>query len=146
MWDTLSSAIKTVILGADLIDSNRVFEYAKTQMDNYPCITITPSDVADPNFADTARNQRTYVFSIRVFQERLEIKGATAGQLPEEAAERIMRQLVDNLISLFDADAYLGNTLAGRGFCRPIPSRWGYVGEQVNTRSAEILLECVVIV
>ena len=138
MWNELSAAIKSVVQTSSEIDSTQVFDYAKSKMEHYPCVTITPLENNDVFFADTARNSRSYNFAIRVYQERME-QG-------EEDSERIMRTIVDDLISKFDADIYLGATLQGRGFCRPIPSRWSFVqGEQVNTRMAEIILTCVVI-
>ena len=138
MWNELSAAIKTVVQTSSEVDSTQVFDYAKSKMEHYPCITITPLENTENFFADTSRNQRSYNFAIRIYQERME-QG-------EEDSERIMRTIVDDLISKFDADIYLGATLQGRGFCRPIPNRWSFVqGEQVNTRMAEIIIACVVI-
>lgn len=138
MWNTLSAAIVNMIKTSNEIETTAVFDYAKSKMTDYPTITVTPSDNQEPLFADNVRRQRTYNFAIRVYQERAE-QG-------EEASERIMRTLVDDLIAIFDADIYLQTTLEGRGFARPIPSTWQYVqGEQVNTRMAEIILSCVVI-
>ena len=138
MWNELSAAIVTLIKTSNEVDSTQVFDYAKSNMEHYPCITVTPLDNTDTYFADTSRDGRTYNFAIRVYQERME-QG-------ESDSERIMRTIVDDLISKFDNDVYLGATLQGRGFCKPIPSRWAFVqGEQVNTRMAEIILACVVI-
>lgn len=138
MWNTLSAAIIAKIQGSSEIETTAVFDYAKSKMTDYPTITVTPADNQEPLFADTTRRQRTYNFAIRVYQERQE-QG-------EEASERIMRTIVDDLITIFDADIYLNTALEGRGFARPIPSTWQYVqGEQVNTRMAEIILSCVVI-
>lgn len=149
MWEELSTAIVAIIQGSGIADikTTNVFGYPKSRFDGYPAITVYPAQNVDTSFADTQRNRRTYVFSIRVYQERAE-RG-------EEAAERIMRGLVDSLVTLFDANPYLNasiidddstGTLEGRGFCRPIPSSWAFIqGEQTDTRVAEILLECVVI-
>lgn len=138
MWNTLSAAIVNMIKTSNEIETTAVFDYAKSKMTDYPTITVTPSDNQEPYFADSVRRGRTYNFAIRVYQERSE-QG-------EEASERIMRTIVDDLISIFDADIYLQTSLEGRGFAKPIPSTWQYVqGEQVNTRMAEIILSCVVI-
>ncbi len=138
MWNELSAAVVAIVRTSSEIDAEQVFDYAKTKMDHYPCATVTPSENTEPYFADTIRNGRTYNFAIRIYQERLE-QG-------EEQSERIMRTIVDDLISKFDGDPYLGSTLQGRGFAKPIPSLWQFVqGEQVNTRMAEIILSCVVI-
>lgn len=148
MWEQLSSNIVTIIQNSGISDikSTNVFGYPKSRFDGYPAITVYPSANVDPSFADTQRNRRTYVFSIRVYQER--------GERGESESERIMRGLIDSLIALFDANPYLstggdadpGGVLEGIGFCRPIPSQWAFIqGEQTDTRMAEILLECVVI-
>lgn len=138
MWNTLSAAIVAMVKTSSEVNSAAVFDYAKSKMTNYPTITVTPHENQDAIFADTARNQRSYNFAIRVYQERME-QG-------EGESERIMRTIVDDLITIFDADLYLNATLQGRGFAKPIPSIWQYVqGEQVNTRMAEIIIGCVVI-
>lgn len=138
MWNELSAAIVAKVKTSSEVKSTAVFDYAKSKMTDYPTISVTPSDNAEPFFADTVRNGRTYNFAIRVYQERQEQK--------EADSERIMRTIVDDLISIFDADIYLSDTLRGRGFARPIPSVWQFVqGEQPNTRMAEIILSCVVI-
>lgn len=139
MWDELSAAIINVIAGSSKVDSSvAVFDYAKTNLSAYPCITVTPSDNT-AQFGDTNRNQRSYIFSLRIYQERT--------KTGEKLSEQIMRQLADSLITLFDANPYLDNQrLSGRGFCRPIPSVWKYAqAEQIDVRVAEILLEAVVI-
>ncbi len=138
MWNELSAAIVAKVQTSAEVDSAAVYDYGKSKMTHYPSITVTPSDNQDPIFADTSRNQRTYNFAIRVYQERME-QG-------EGESERIMRTIVDDLITIFDADLYLNDVLRGRGFAKPIPSIWQYVqGEQVNTRMAEIIIGCVVI-
>lgn len=138
MWNELSAAIVAKVKTSAEVDNAAVFDYGKSKMDHYPTITVTPSENQDAIFADTSRNQRTYNFAIRIYQERME-QG-------EEASERIMRTIVDDLISIFDADLYLNTVLQGRGFAKPIPSSWAYVqGEQPNTRMAEIIIGCVVI-
>jgi hypothetical protein len=138
MWNDLSAAIVAMIKTSNEVKSSFVYDYAKSQMEGYPTITVTPYENQETFFADTQRNQRSYNFAIRVYQERLD--------QDEEQSERIMRTLVDDLISIFDADIYLNTTLQGRGFARPIPSVWQFIqGENSNTRMAEIILSCVVI-
>lgn len=138
MWNELSAAIVAKVKTSSEVANAAVLDYAKSKMDHYPTITVTPFDNNEAFFADTSRNQRTYNFAIRVYQER-----ADQG---EEESERIMRTIVDDLISIFDADVYLNDTLAGRGYQKPIPSRWSFVqAELTNTRMAEIIISCVVI-
>lgn len=138
MWQTLSDAIVAKVQTSAFVADEHVYDYAKSGMDGYPTVTVTPFENPDAIFADTDRNRRTYNFAVRCYQERTESS--------EEESERLMRQLVDDLIQRFDADIYLNTALQGRGFAMPIPSRWSFVqGEQVKTRLAEIIVSCVVI-
>lgn len=144
MWDDLSAAIAVILktatnkAGQVVLDASSVFEYGKSKFDQYPCATITPFENANPSFADTLRNRREYIFSIKIYQER--------GQKGEAETERLMRQLTDSVITIFDANPYLKNVLQGQGFAMPIPSRWAYIqSEQIDVRMAEVLIQCVVI-
>lgn len=138
MWQELSDGIKAVILNSNLVEADYVFDDPASNISGYPAITISAAD-GDGEFADTARNRRTYIFNVKCYQERIEQGSA--------GAESIMRALVDDLIELFDANTYLDNDrLQGRGWVRPIPSQWAFIqGEQVDTRVANILIACVVI-
>lgn len=131
---SLSAAIKAKIQTSTTIDSAYVYDYAISKPGGYPAVTIVPSEM-QAHFADTGRNERHWFFDVKVYQERIR-----AG---EDAAERILRQTVDELITLFDADMTLGGACA---FCRPIPARWAFVqAPDVDTRVASIMLECVAI-
>lgn len=138
MWDDLIAATKAVVDTSTLL--HEVFDYRRRTFDKYPACTISPADTIDPLFADTSRNQRTYVIAITVYQERLD-QG-------DSNAERILRQIADDLITKFDADPYLGNTIAGRGYAKPIPGAFVAPpdnGEYPDTIALQIFLECVVI-
>ena len=111
MWNTLSAAIKAKVQTSTNVDSAAVFDYAKTNMQKYPVVTITPAENQNTSFADTTRRRRSYTFAVRVYQERTE--------RDEESSERILRTLVDDLITIFDADIYLDNALAGRAVDLP---------------------------
>ena len=143
MWDELSGGIINLLNTLSTVDTSlAVFDYAKTKMATFPCITVTPSDNT-AQFADTSRHQRSYVFAIRCYQERT--------NFGEAKSEQVMRKLVDSIITLFDQYQTLDivngfGRLNGRGFARPIPSTWKFVqAGQTDLRMAEILLECVVI-
>lgn len=136
MWNDLSEAIINKIKTSTEVDSSAVFDHART-IEKYPCIQVTAAGNADSQFADTTRNSRTYNFYVDIFQER--------NEQGHDEAERILRTIVDDLITIFDADIYLNNTLRGRGYAKPFNGDWGYVGEQNNTRSARIIIACVVI-
>ena len=137
MWQTLSAAIVAKVATSSYIESSLIFDYAKTNLDGFPAVTVVPS-TGDGVFADTVRNRRSYIFSIKVYQEQLE-QG-------REDSERIMRTIVDDLIDKFDADSYLDNALQGRGYAKPIPGNWDFIlGENTVQRVAEILIDCQVI-
>ena len=118
------------------VENAAVLDHATT-ITKYPCIQVTAAGNQESLFADTNRVSRAYNFNIDIYQERFE-QG-------EENAERILRTIVDDLISIFDADVYLGSVLQGRGYARPFNGDWGYTGEQLNTRSARIIIACAVI-
>lgn len=137
MWETLSAAIVTMVKTSSFVDSALVFDYGKSDIGGFPAVTVTPSD-AKATFGDNVRIQREYTFSIKCYQERL--------NQGEDKSEQIMRQMVDDLIRIFDADTYLLTTLDGRGFAYPIPSAWSFVqGENINLRVAEVLITAVVV-
>lgn len=139
MWNTLSAAIVTKVQASTKLDGTNVFDYGKASFTSYPSVTITPSDDV-ASFADNLRNRREYSFMVRIYQERLE------GGQGEKEAERILRILVDDLISLFDTDLTLGATLKGRGFVYAVPGKWGYVkAPDIDVRLAEITVKGVVV-
>lgn len=138
MWNDLIAAAKTVVSTSTLI--NEVFDYRRREFDKYPACTISPADTVDPFFADTSRNQRTYVIEITIYQERL-----NAG---DRDAERVLRSIADDLVAKFDANPYLNETIHGRGFCKPIPGAFLAPpdnGEYPDTIALKVFLECVVI-
>ena len=143
LWTELSTGIINMLNTLSTVDNSiAIFDYAKFNKSGYPAIEVTPNG-GPAIFADTMRNQRSYIFNIDCFQERTSV-GA-------QQAEIIMRNLVDSVIQLFDSNRYLDSVngqgrLIGRGYVKPIPSTWKYVGtEQPDVRMATILLECVVI-
>lgn len=136
MWNDLSDAIVAKIKTSSEVKNSAVLDHAET-ITQYPTIHVTAAENQEAQFSDTERVQRAYNFNIDIYQER-DDQGKTN-------AERILRTIVDDLITIFDADLYLNDVLRGRGFARPINGAWGYTGEQLNTRSARIVIACVVI-
>lgn len=137
MWNELSAAIVTLVKTSNQVDPTQVYDYAKSNMDHYPTITVTGGGNSEAAFSDTVRNTRNYSFNIDVYQERTEFG--------EDKAEEVLRNVVDSLITIFDANVHLNDTLLGRGYAKPINGDWGYTGEQLNTRSARIIISCEVI-
>lgn len=129
---TISDQIVAILNGVSEI--KYVYDYEEAEPSGYPCATVTPAD-QNASFADTSRNERHYIFSIKVKQERTS-QGANK-------SENIMRGLVDSLVSTFDANYNLNNAC---NFAHPIPSRWFYQSApDVDVRVAEIILEAIVV-
>lgn len=140
MWNDLVDAVKAKVVTSTEIDSDNVFDYRRSRFEGFPACVVVASNISNAEFADNQRNRRSYMVSIRIYQDR------TAQNYSD--AERIIRTISDDLIDIFDADPYLGNTLAGRGFIRPIPGRFlepPSEGEGPDVIGMEILLEAVVI-
>lgn len=124
----------TSILTANIPNVNVIHNYVESNPSGYPSISVEAYD-GNAKFIDTGRNERTFIFRIIVLQERL-VVGASE-------AERIMRSLVDQILSVFDDRANL-NLNNSCNFARPIPSKWGYVqAPDIDLRSAEIILEAM---
>lgn len=139
-YSVLSNAIKNIVLASPLVNASEVYQYEKNRFQGYPAVTITMKSGQNV-FADTARNMRSFIFSVKVYQERLDIPGG------EAEAENAVRNVVDNLIGLLEQDTtQLGGTLSGKGFMKPINSAALYVqAPDVNVRLVEFDVECVVI-
>lgn len=120
------------IIWANITNVNYVYNYVETNPGGYPSISIEAFD-GNGQFLDTSRNRRARMFRIICMQERV-IVGASE-------AERIMRSLVDQIISTFDSRTNL-NLNNSCDFAIPIPSKWGYVqAPDIDVRSAEIIIE-----
>lgn len=122
------------ILQANITDANVVYNYTERNPAGYPAIMVEAYD-GSAEFADTSRNRREYVFRITCMQERVAV-GASE-------AERILRAMIDQIISVFDSRTNL-NLNNSCDFATPIPSKWGYINApDIDVRTAEILLVAV---
>jgi hypothetical protein len=111
--------------------AKNIYDYENTKPAGYPAITVTPVD-GEAEFLDTQRVRRDFIFSVKLYQERLEVG-------PSEA-ERIMTNLVDQAVSVFDnfSNTTLGNTVI---FMKPVKVKWGYLAApDADVRSCEITL------
>lgn len=97
-------------------NAKQVYNYEEVKPAGYPAITVTPSQ-GEGSFLDTMRVRRDFTFSVKVYQERVEV-GASE-------AERIMTALVDQCLALFEnsSNTTLSNTVV---FTKPPKERWGY--------------------
>jgi len=128
-YDDIEAGIVSLLQSAT--KAKVVYDYEETKPTGYPAITVTPSD-GEAEFLDTMRVRRDFVFTIKVYQERIEAK--------PQGAEQIMRALVDQILSLFDdpANTTLGNTVV---YMKPVKSKWGYLqAPDADVRSCEITL------
>lgn len=143
-WDSILSEIVTVLEGIDSIEN--VSDYEKSQFSGFPAATVVPSE-EESDFQATSERTRTYAFSIRCYQDMLSKQHPYSPGL--EDADRILRKVVDDIVSEFDkpANARLSGNADTDGhtvvLVRPVPSTWGYDSER-NLRSAEIILRVVV--
>jgi hypothetical protein len=145
-YTKLKASIIEVIEQSALIDPAFIYNYEPTQPGGFPAISVTAL-TGDGVFADTLRNRRNYILRIRCYQER-DTVGDGSGLVPQSEAERIMGNLVDSLIGIFDqyANFQLDNTVPGLVFVQPIPSEWGYTqAPNANMRTADIKLNAVVV-
>lgn len=111
--------------------AKRVYNYEEVKPAGYPAITVTPIE-GEAEFLDNERMRRDFIFSVKLYQERIEA-GASE-------AERIMTALVDEVIALFDDknNASLNNTVI---FIKPVKVKWGYLAApDADVRSCEITL------
>lgn len=139
MWVTLSAALKAKLLaGITSMDPACCFEYAESNAEVHPYISIIPVANQTASFADGVRVNRDYTFSLNLYQERID--------QAEDGSEDLLRRLADEVTSLLDSDRYLDNALRSRGYTRPTSTEWSFIdSEQVNTRLARITVPISVI-
>lgn len=124
---------------ATITGLHAVYEYEpdKPESGKYPFATITPIEFQG-EFGDTMRNIRTYQFAVRVYQER------TEAAFGNQKAERLIRELCDDIITAFDADTRLGGAVL---FVRPLRASLNYEERETgDTRIAEIVVEARTVV
>lgn len=131
----LSQAIATKLNSVSGLNGVYAYEPATPTDGKYPFATITPSGF-QAEFGDTIRNIRNYSYSIRLYQERK--------NFGNEKAERVMREIVDEIVTAFDADTTLS------GMCkmvRPLSGDFEYIDREIgDTRFADITVECMGVV
>lgn len=76
--------------------------------------------------------------AVRIYQERVQ---ASAGA---EKAERLAREMVDEVLTAFDADTTLSGMVK---YVRPVRGDLSYIDREIgDTRVAEFVLECMNVV
>ena len=129
---SIIAQIKIILDG--IADIGEVFLFDKGKFERYPAVVIYPSENIN-DFNTTTQNLTEYVFTIRIHQIMNE-----AGDDSHEKADRILREVVDQIITEFDkkANLSLGGTVK---WTKATPSTWAYqTRESGAMRVAEITI------
>lgn len=133
-FQTISNLIVTKLQGISGLNGVYNYEPDKPTAGQYPFATVTPVSF-EGEFADTVRNKRTYVFSVRVYQERME-----AG-FGNSKAERLVREMSDEILTAFDSDTTLSGALL---YVKPAHGDLTYENRELgDTRVIEITFDCL---
>lgn len=133
----LSTAIANKIQGVSGLVAVYAFEPDVPTNGGYPFATVTHKAFAG-SFGDTMRNIRTYTFSLKVYQER------TATGFGNSKAERLHREMVDEILTAFDMDTTFSGMVK---FIRPVSGDLDYVDREMgDTRIAEFTIEATCVV
>lgn len=97
----LVTKIESIVDGGDSI-FGMIKDYATGDFNKYPAVIIRPTG-GTGEYVDTARNERTFTFTIDLYQEQ-----SKQGKTQEEATD-IMESAVDKILTAFDQDKTLGN-------------------------------------
>lgn len=128
MRATIFDAIYNLLDGLECLKGSdgtvRIYKYPRTEPEGYPAVSITSIGLTGVEL-DNQRDKRTYIFNVRLVQEKM----AETGFTPEKA-ERVAREREDEILAAFDAN----NDLDVAGVLRVTPTDddWGYLDS--NTR------------
>lgn len=133
----ISGQIATKLRGVSGIVEVYEYEAGKPTSGGYPFATVTPNAFTG-RFGDTIRNERTYEFRVRVYQER------TATGFGNQKAERLVREMVDEVLTAFDMDTTLSGMVQ---YVKPVRGDLSYIDREIgDTRIAEFIVEAVHVV
>ncbi len=133
----ISNAIKNKL--DSISHLNEVFEYEpdKPTDGKYPFATITSNAFAG-EFGDTIRNKRTITYSVKVYQERTQVG------FGNEKSERVMREMLDEIVTAFDNDTTLSGLVK---WIVPAGGDLDHIERETgDTRVADIFLEANIVV
>lgn len=131
-FQDISGAIVTKLSGVSGLNGVYNYEPDKPTEGAYPFATVSPINF-DGEFGDTIRNIRKYTFAVRIYQER-----TTAG-FGNQKTERIMRVILDEVITAFDNDTTLSGMVK---WVKPVSGDFTYEDREIgDTRVAEITIE-----
>lgn len=134
---SISSALVTKIATSATVQPQNIYQYEpQGGFSGYPAVTITLKDLTQ-KFADTARMEEHYMFSVKVYNEWPE-QGS-------QSAESDLRATTDELITILNADPQLGTTLTN-GYSRTEDGRASWIkGPNVVERMIELIFNAYVI-
>lgn len=133
MTDVATISAKIVTMLGTLSNLNGVYDYRpdKPTSGQYPYAVVIQNEFSG-RFGDTIRNIRIYTFKVSVFQERVSFGNSKA--------ERLTREIIDAILTLFDNNTTLGGMVL---FVKPVRGNLNYEDSEIgDTRVAEFFLEC----
>lgn len=132
----ISTAIKNKLSGVGGLKA--VYEYHPSSPTVYPYAVITWNGYPSAQFGDVMRNEREVAFMINLYQERTETG------FGNEKAERVIREVADEITTAFDNDTTLSGTVKR---VRPVTAVVDYEETPVgDTRVATFDVECLTVV
>ena len=122
-------------ISTDVTSVQEISGYEKIPQRGFPAVVVFCSG-NEADYISTIDNMRTYSFVIRIFEQ---IGHDIDNNDAKERAERIVGNVVSDLINSFDKYYTLGDTV---DYCLASPSKWGYA--QIDTgwmRTADIVFQ-----
>lgn len=128
----ISTKLKTMI--GSISSINGVYDYAQTDVTSYP-YAVVKFDGSNADFGDTIRNIRHYEFMVILYIDRNQ---ASVGN---EKAERLLRSITDEIITMFDNNTTLDNLVQ---MVQPISISTSFQNTDIgDTRVCEIVIDCI---
>lgn len=109
----------------------QVFDYGANEFTGYPVAVITDK-AGEGVEIDNHRNERDYIFEIKLYQEQ--------GQRTPQQAAQIMRSCVDAVMQSFDQDLNLTGRVAR---VRVVPVAFDYTASETPTNFATFVIHVV---
>lgn len=133
----ISALIVTKLQGISGLNGVYNYEIDKPTNGKYPFATVAiRSGVGE--FGDTIRNIRRHTFVINIYQER------TQAAFGNEKAERLIREMIDEILTAFDNDTRLGGAVK---MVTPLSYNADYVDREIgDTRIVQFEGECMTVV
>ena len=135
--DGISQQIANLIATSTTIQPNNIYQYEpQGGFTGYPAVTITLKDF-DEKFADTARYEEHYMFSVKIYNEWVEQGAATS--------EAQLRNTTNDIKKILNANPTLQNYM-NSGYSRTESGHPAWIkGPQVVERMMELILNAWVI-